>query len=76
MPGLIVLRGSEFGRIDYANRVAAQLAGLNPSVERLQDGRSTRYRVRAGPFASVAEADSALDQARRAGVIDSHLVVE
>lgn len=75
-PGLIVLRASEFGRIDYANRVAAQLAGLNPSVERLQDGRSTRYRVRAGPFASVAEADSALDQARRAGVIDSHLVVE
>ncbi len=76
MPGQITLRASEFGRIDYANRLVAQLTGLHPSVERLQDGRSTRYRVRAGPFATVAEADAALDQARRAGVIDSHLVVE
>ncbi len=75
-PGRIVLLASEFGRADYANREAAQLAGLNASVERMQSGRSERYRVRAGPFASVQAADAALDQARRAGVIDSHLVVE
>ena len=75
-PGLIYLRASEFGRIDYARRVAAQLTGLHPDVERVHDGRSDRFRVRAGPFASVAAADAALDQARRAGVIDSHLVVE
>ena len=75
-PGLIYLRASEFGRIDYARRVAAQLPGLHPDIERVRDGRSERYRVRAGPFASVAAADAALDQARRAGVIDSHLVVE
>ncbi len=75
-PGSIVLRASEFGRADYANRVAAQLTGLNPTVERVRDGRSDRYRVRAGPFPTVAAADAALDQARRAGVIDSHLVVE
>ena len=75
-PGRILLRASEFSRVDYANRVVAQLAGLHPSIERLQDGRSTRYRVLAGPFRTVAEADAALDQARRAGVIDSHLVVE
>ena len=75
-PGSIFLRASEFGRIDYANRVAAQLTGLNPIVEHVHDGRSTRYRVRAGPFPTVAAADAALDQARRAGVIDSHLVVE
>ncbi len=71
-----MLRASEFGRVDYANRVAAQLGGLHASVERVQDGRSTRYRVRAGPFPTVAAADAALDQARRAGVIDSQLVVE
>ena len=75
-PGSIVLRASEFGRIDYANRVAARLAGLHPAVERVREGRSERFRVRAGPFPTVTAADSALDQARRAGVIDAHLVVE
>ncbi len=76
MPGTIYLQASEFGRIDYANRLAAKLTGLNPLVERLRDGRRERYRVRAGPFNTVADADAALDQARRAGVIDSRLVVE
>ncbi len=75
-PGAIYLRASEFGRADYARRVAAQLTGLNPDIEQVRDGRSERFRVRAGPFRSVAAADAALDQARRAGVIDSHLVVE
>ncbi len=75
-PGRIMLRASEFSRADYADREAAQLAGLNAGVERVQAGRSERYRVRAGPFATAAAADAALDQARRAGVIDSHLVVE
>lgn len=75
-PGRIVLRASEFGRADYANREAAQLGGLNASVERLQDGRSVRYRVRAGPFPTVAAADAALEQAKRAGVVDSRLLVE
>ena len=75
-PGSIYLRASEFGRVDYARRIAAQLTGLSPDIERVREGRSERFRVRAGPFASVAAADAALDQARRAGVIDSHLVVE
>ena len=75
-PGRIMLRASEFGRADYANRVAAQLAGLDARVERVAEGRSSRFLVQAGPFASVASADAALDQARRAGVIDSRLVVE
>ena len=75
-PGSIILRADEFGRVDYANREAAQLTGLSPHVERVHQGRSERYRVSAGPFPSVASADAALDQARRAGVIDSQLVVE
>ena len=75
-PGSIVLRASEFGRVDYANRIAAQLTGLNPAIERVREGRSERFRVRAGPFPTAAAADAALDQARRAGVIDAHLVVE
>ncbi len=76
VPGAIYLRASEFSRADYARRVAAQLTGLNPDIEQVREGRSERFRVRAGPFRSVAAADAALDQARRAGVIDSHLVVE
>ena len=75
-PGMIYLRASEFGRADYARRVAAQLTGLHPEIEQTREGRSDRFRVRAGPFPSVAAADAALDQARHAGVIDSHLVVE
>lgn len=72
----IFLRASEFGRIDYARRLAARLTGLNPQVETVADGRDRRYRVGAGPFAGVAEADAALDQARRAGVVDAKLTVE
>ena len=75
-PGQIFLRASEFSRVDYANRLVAQLTGLNAVIERVREGRSERYRVRAGPFPNAAAADTALDQARRAGVIDSHLVVE
>lgn len=74
--GQIWLRASEFGRIDYAQRLAAQLYGLNPVVETVQSGRDRRYSVRAGPFNTVAEADAALDQARQRGVIDARLVVE
>jgi rare lipoprotein A len=74
--GQIYLRASQFGRIDYAQRVAAQLYGLNPQVETGREGRERTYQVRAGPFATVAEADAALDQARRAGVVDARLVVE
>ncbi len=75
-PGGIYLRADDFSRIDYARREVAQLTGLQATVEQVHRGRSDSYRVRAGPFASVAAADAALDQARRAGVIDSHLVVE
>jgi rare lipoprotein A len=74
--GRIYLRASQFSRIDYAERVRAQLYGLNPQIEMAQEGRERTYQVRAGPFATVAEADAALDQARRAGVVDARLVVE
>ncbi len=74
--GRIYLRASQFGQIGYAERVHAQLYGLNPQIEMEQEGRTRTYQVKAGPFASVAEADAALDQARRAGVVDARLVVE
>ena len=74
-PGAIYLHASEFGRADYAGRLAARLHGIGARVERLRDGRTERYRVAAGPFESVAAGDAALDLALRAGVIDARLVV-
>jgi rare lipoprotein A len=75
-PGQIYLRASVFGQATYADRQLALLAGQPREVLRTRAGRSETFQVRAGPFASVAAADAALDQALRQGVTDAHLVVE
>ena len=74
--GQLWIRAGEFGRAAYANQVQARLPGLPTGVEHVRQGRSEVFRVRAGPFADVAAADSALDQAMRAGVTDARIVVE
>ncbi len=75
-PGRLWLRTDSFGRADYARRLAAKLSGLPTEVVRTREGRSDSFAVRAGPFADVAEADAALDQALRAGVADARIVVQ
>ena len=75
-PGQMYVRGSEFGRADYAQAQRAQLPGLPVQVERVHEPRQDRYRVRAGPFATVASVDAALRQALNAGVADARIVVE
>ncbi len=75
-PGRLWIRAGEFSLAQYANQVRARLGGGNVEVEALRQGRSEVFRVRAGPFPDVAAADIALDQARRAGVTDAHIVVE
>lgn len=75
-PGQLWVRASEFQQVGYANQVRARLAGLDATVERVRQGRSDTFRVRAGPFADVAQADLALDRALRAGVTDATIVVE
>ena len=72
----LYLQCGSFGRFTYANGVAARLSGLGADVVRSRDGRQTVYAVRAGPFATIAQADAALDQALRAGVIDARIVAE
>ncbi len=72
-PGQLFIRSSEFSRADYAQRSAVRLGG---TVERVRGGRTYTYRVRAGPYATVPEADAALDRARLAGVSDARIVVE
>ena len=75
-PGALYLLCGTFGRFTYANEVAARLSGLGADVVRSRDGRQTSYAVRAGPFATIPQADSALDQALRAGVIDARIAVQ
>jgi rare lipoprotein A len=75
-PGELYLRCGSFGRATYANEVAAELSGLGATVLRSQDGRQTVYEVRAGPFATIPQADAALAQALRDGVIDARISIE
>ena len=75
-PGMLYLRCGSFGRATYANEIAAQLSGLGADVLRSHDGRQTVYAVRAGPFATIAQADRALAEALRDGVIDARITIE
>jgi rare lipoprotein A len=75
-PGTLYLRCGSFGRATYANEIAAELSGLGADVLRSRDGRQTVYAVRAGPFATIAQADRALAEALRDGVIDARITVE
>ncbi len=75
-PGTLMIQAGRFGRFSYANVVAAKLAGLGADVVRSRVDRQTVYGVQAGPFGSIAQADAALDQALRAGVVDAHIVVQ
>ena len=75
-PGTLYLRCGSFGRFDYANGVVAELAGLGAEVLRSRDGRDTVFAVRAGPYATIPQADRALAEALRDGVIDARITVE
>ncbi len=75
-PGELYLRAGVFSRYDYARQEAAVLSRLGGDVVRSSFGRQTSYAVRAGPFRSVPEADAALNQALRAGILDARITVE
>jgi rare lipoprotein A len=72
----LAIHAGVFGRMEYARQIAARLFGIGARVERMRTGRSEQYAVVAGPFTTVGEADTALDQAMRAGVTDARIVVE
>jgi rare lipoprotein A len=75
-PGELYLRAGNFGRFNYANELAAKLGGLGGDVIRSREGRQQVYSVRAGPFRTIQQADAALREALRAGVVDAHITVE
>ncbi len=65
--GLFVQAGA-FGMRENAERMKSTLSGIAPViVDPIQSGGKQLYRVRLGPFSTVAEADRALTKVIRAG---------
>ena len=75
-PGQLWVRAGQFTQSRYAEALKNKISGVPIRVQREAGGRQAGYLVMAGPFASVAEADAALDQVRRSGVTDASIVVE
>jgi len=78
-PGLLWIEAGTYFRRDFAAREAARLG--QGRVEMLgapgPRGRSQpQFRVRGGPYRSLAEADAALGRAIGAGLTELRLVVE
>ena len=72
-PGQLWIDAGHFSQPVYARRLAARLAGV---VREEGHGRSAVFSVRMGPFNLPSEADTALDQARSAGVTGARIIVE
>ncbi len=75
-PGRLVVRLGTFEEYQYAMIQRARVAALGPAIETTGDRRHRRYKVRIGPFATVAEADAAQARAMDLGVPDARIVVE
>jgi rare lipoprotein A len=75
-PGRLLLEAGTFFRRDLAQGQVARLASLGAWVEQTGRGRQAEYRVRLGPFASVAEADRTFAAALAAGLPELRLLVE
>jgi rare lipoprotein A len=73
-PGRIWLEAGRFFRRDLAQAQAARIGGRAEPLG--PPGRQQQWRVRAGPYASIAEADAALARALAMGQPDLRLAVE
>jgi rare lipoprotein A len=74
VPSRLMLEAGTFFRRDLAERRAAELRGGR--VQAVGSGRNPQHRVRFGPFATVAEADAALEAALRRGIAEARIVLE
>ena len=75
-PGRLLIEAGSFFRRDLAQRQAARLAGLQARVEPFGSGRQPQFRVRLGPYPSLADADLALSSLLAAGTSEARLLVE
>jgi rare lipoprotein A len=72
-PGRIFVETGRFTGRDAAQRQAARVGAR---IEATGPARRPEWRVRLGPFTSVAQADSALDRALAAGLSGAFILVE
>ncbi len=76
-PGSLYIDAGSFGRQDYASILVNKLAYLGARLTTSYTApRAKAYRIRIGPFATVAEAESMLERTISAGVNDAAIVVE
>lgn len=75
-PGNLFIQLGTFHGFHYADIQRARVAGIGANIVSIPEGRGQIYRVMVGPFTSVEQADSALDQVLRAGVTDARIVVQ
>ncbi|MFC7551973.1 SPOR domain-containing protein [Pseudoroseomonas wenyumeiae] len=73
-PGQLYVQASTFTTRSAAQRQAARIGSAR--VEAIGSGRSAEYRVRLGPYGSVAQADAGLEVVRRSGVSDARILVD
>lgn len=76
-PGSLYIDAGAFSRQDYASILVSRLSFLGARLTTSYNApRDQAYRVRIGPFATVAEAETMLNRAISAGVNDAAIVVE
>ena len=75
-PGSLWVQVGSFLGYRYAAIQRVRLAALHPQIVTGETAGQQEFRVRLGPFATIPEADTALDQALAAGVPDARIVVE
>ena len=73
-PGRVMIEAGTLSRPEAAARLAARIPGAR--VEAFGPRRDQQYRVRIGPFDSVAAADAALERTLAAGVSGARILVD
>jgi len=73
-PGRLVIEVATLGGAAAAGSLAGRIPGGR--VETIGAGRDRQYRVRLGPFATVRDADAALERTRAAGVSGARIMVD
>lgn len=74
-PGPLWVRVSGFGSMDDANNTVARLSSMPTRVVPVFGGSRTLWAVEAGPYHSVAAADTALQQELALGIAGPEIVV-
>ncbi len=76
-PGSLYVAAGSFSRGDYASILVNKLAYLGARLTTSYNApRESAYRIRIGPFGTVAEAEAMLARTIQAGVNDAAIVVE